>query len=532
MLSQRRIFYATISGLLLCLPWYEHFSGLWLCISLVPLLLLEDSFLTTPNQKPGPIFLYASITFFLWNAGTTWWIINASFAGAGAAILINTFLYSTLFYLYHITNKIAGNLIGKIAFVTYWVSFEYFYLNAEISWPWLNLGNGFGQDIRLIQWYEYTGTLGGTTWVLIVNLLIFEAIKRILSGKSIKEVYSILLASTLTLLVPIVISESRYRTYHEKKVPCQIVVIQPNVDPYDNSFSVVDECANLLHLADSAGSASTNYFVAPEVTIEDNVWENNMENNYSVPLIQNFIHRLPHADFIYGSYTYKRYSEEVPKSPTAQYSKFQHFYFDSYNTAIQLGTSKKIQLYHKSKLVVGVEKMPYPKTLKFLQKIVERYGGSFVSYGTQNFRSVFESTDKKFRIAPVICYESIYGEYVTDYIRNGANFIFIITNDGWLGNTPGHRQHLGYSRLRAIETRRSIARSANTGISAFIDQKGDIIKSLGWDKRGAMECTLNANDYQTFYVKHGDYLGKISSQVSVGIILISLLILATRKKFL
>src|SRR5574343_444659 len=72
------------------------------------------------------------------------------------------------------------------------------------------------------------------------------------------------------------------------------------------------------------------------------------------------------------------------------------------------------------------------------------------------------------KLAPAVCYESVYGDFMAKYIRSGAEVICIITNDGWWGNTPGHRQHLAYAKLRAIETRKQIIRSANTGISCFV----------------------------------------------------------------
>lgn len=514
-----RIFYATLSGILLILPWYEAFSGLWACIALVPLLLLEEDLRQPTPQKKGAFLPYAALSFIIWNAGTTWWIANATVAGACAAILINTLLFSFVFYAFHLTSKIAGEAIGKISLVTYWISFEYFYLNAEISWPWLNLGNAFAHDIRLVQWYEYTGTLGGTAWILIVNLLILWTIKNILSGEHRNQLYQPVMVLLLVLVIPIALSELRYRTYQETNDPCNVVVIQPNVDPYNNSISLIDQCANLTKLADSSEAKPVNYFVAPEVAIKDDVWENSITDNYSIPYFRKFVTHHPGTFLIYGSYTFKKFYKNEPLSPTAQHSKFLNYYFDSYNSAVQIDTDNNIQLYHKSKLVVGVEKMPYQKTLKFLQNTVEDLGGSFASHGTQEFRSVFSSSDNHFKVAPVICYESVYGEYVTDYIKNGANLIFVITNDGWWGNTPGHIQHLGYSRLRAIETRRSIARSANTGISAFINQRGDILKSLGWDQRGTLSCAINANNYQTFYVKHGDYLGRIACILSACILL-------------
>jgi apolipoprotein N-acyltransferase len=111
----------------------------------------------------------------------------------------------------------------------------------------------------------------------------------------------------------------------------------------------------------------------------------------------------------------------------------------------------------------------------------------------------------------------------------GANFLFILTNDGWWKNTPGHRQHNSYARLRAIETRRSIARSANTGISSFINQRGEELARLGWWKRSGLRGNLNKNDRITFYVKHGDYLGRISVFLTVILLLYSVVIRYIRK---
>ncbi|MCK5169803.1 MAG: apolipoprotein N-acyltransferase, partial [Bacteroidales bacterium] len=112
-----------------------------------------------------------------------------------------------------------------------------------------------------------------------------------------------------------------------------------------------------------------------------------------------------------------------------------------------------------------------------------------------------------------------YGEFVTDYIKNGADFIFVITNDGWWGNTAGYKQHLNYSQLRAIETRRSIARSANTGISAFINQRGEILSRTQWWVRDAIKDTIKANTELTFYVKYGDYIGRLAGFLAIFIFL-------------
>jgi apolipoprotein N-acyltransferase len=181
-------------------------------------------------------------------------------------------------------------------------------------------------------------------------------------------------------------------------------------------------------------------------------------------------------------------------------------------------------------LVTGVEKMPHKELLSFLENLVVELGGTMRGNGTQDYRDAFVSPQDGTRVAPVICWESVFGEYVTHYVSDaGANFLFIITNDGWWRDTPGYKQHNSYARLRAIETRRSVARSANTGISSLIDQRGLELARIGWWKRSGIRGILNKNDKITFYVKYGDYLGRIAVLLTVILLLYSLAIRYIRK---
>src|SRR5690606_37527166 len=124
--------------------------------------------------------------------------------------------------------------------------------------------------------------------------------------------------------------------------------------------------------------------------------------------------------------------------------------------------------------------------------------------------------------APVICYESIWGDYVSKYVKEGAQFIAVITNDGWWGNTSGKDQHLDYAKLRAIETRRWVVRSANTGISACMNQRGDIVQQTKWWEPTALKQETSLNGEITFYTNKGGYLaylGSIARIIFFGIIL-------------
>jgi apolipoprotein N-acyltransferase len=366
-------------------------------------------------------------------------------------------------------------------------------------------------NTRLIQWYDTTGVFGGSLWILVINLLLFYFIRSLQKGKR-KEQMVRLISTLIIILVPISMSLIRYHNYTEIPAPKNIVVIQPNIDPYlkFNDIPSIMQTSMQIDEARKLGDSLTDYYVAPETSIAIGIWLHRLKSVPDIRKIQHFVREYPQAEYIVGIMCYKKYEEGEELSSTARYSEGLGVYYDSYNSAIQIDTSSSIPIYHKSQLVTGVEKMPYRKYLRFLEKIMVNLGGTFRSHGIQENRDVFLSIKDSTSIAPVICWESVFGEFVSDYIKLGAEYIFVITNDGWWGDTPGHRQHNAISCIRAIETRRSIARSANTGISCFINQRGDILQKLIWWEKGALKDTLNANNKITFYVKHGDYMGRIA----------------------
>jgi apolipoprotein N-acyltransferase len=217
-----------------------------------------------------------------------------------------------------------------------------------------------------------------------------------------------------------------------------------------------------------------------------------------------------------GLTSFQVYPDRASATPTAR--KSGDLIYDAYNTAYYLGDDHRFQTYHKSKLVPGPETIPYPHVFGFLSDLLVDFGGTSGQLGKQKERTVFFNREG-IGLAPSICYESIYGDFMARYIRNGAHFIGIITNDGWWRDSPGHKQHLHYAVLRAIENRRSIARSANTGISAFINQKGEILKPTKFWEQDVIKEKLQANTGMTFYTKYGDYIGRTAVWLSVLVFL-------------
>lgn len=534
-LSKKHIFLLlALSSILLSLPWFRQFSGLILFIAFLPLLILERVlYENRDSNKSSLALLYSTVVFVFWNIVTTFWIYNATLFGAIAAVVIGSFLMSMAFWLFHITHRKLGHGFGYFAFITYWVGYEHLYLNGELSFPWLSLGNGFAKDIRLIQWYEFTGSTGGTPWILLINVLLFLIVWHLIQKGNVRGRITELVLVAFLIIVPITYSFIRFSQYKEKNDPKEFVVVQPNIDPYNNKFEGMSNAQQLeimLQLADSLTSAETDYVVGPETALNDNIWENNPGLNRSINKIEDFVSHHPTVKFIIGLTSHYEYTKEETPSTTARQFADSDRHYDIYNASIQIDSTSKYQLYHKSKLVVGVEKVPFPRLLKNIESLIIDLGGTTGGYGTQPERSTLNDISGTTKIGTLICYESVYGDFVTGYIHNGANILLVITNDGWWGNTPGYKQLLSFTSLRAIETRRSIARSANTGISCFINQKGEISQATKWWVPAVIKGELNLNEEITFYVKHGDFMSRILSFFGIITILYTIVAYLIAKK--
>lgn len=518
MTKNARLFFSFLTGILLALPWYQQFSGLLILVAFIPLFFIEDFFYQHKKVfKPSDVFAYATLAFIIWNILTTFWIKNSDIFAAAAVILLNTFFMSLTFLFFHVTKRKFGYKVGNFSLIVYWISFEYLFLHAHLTWPWLNLGNSFAGDISLIQWYEYTGVLGGTLWILLINLLLFKTLKFFKQKKKIKAQILNITFFILLLVIPILTSKIIFKNYKETGKEIKIALIQPNFDPYNEKYQIPqdDQLSTILNLSDSIIDTSVKYIIAPETAISDPIWEHDLKSDSSILRIKNFVKEHPKLNYIIGASTYKKLEDNKKIPFTAKYDAKDSCYYNAYNSALQIDTSDYIPTYYKSKLVSGVETMPFLYFLRFLENFILDFGGVTGSLGTQKEREVFFNINLNISIAPVICYESAFGEHVSDYIKKRANFIFILTNDGWWGDTPGYKQHLYYAGLRAIETRRSIARSANTGISAFINQKGEIIQTTNWWTKVAIKNSLRANNEITFYVKYGDYIGRLASFLAI-----------------
>lgn len=517
-----------IGGCLLLISWPLKGFPLFSLISLVPFLWIID-YIEHNRDKfiGGAIFRYTYPGFLLWNAFTSYWIWHATAVGSVFVILANAALMSLTLQMAFNLKKWLGstNRIG-IIYVILWICFEYLHFNWQLSWPWLTLGNVFATMPSIVQWYEFTGVLGGTLWIWLINILIYLII-RFIYYKNFKDkaFYIYALLFVFILLTPIIYSLIRYSNIqldNDNKV--KVLVLQPNLDPYEEEFNISpqDNIAIIKKLINNVNAKDVDFIVAPESNIQEGIWEDEFDSSYSVNEIVNILKdKYPNALYITGASTYKAFKDGEKITSTARYNEHYDFYYDAYNTALFIDTSGVVGSYHKIKLVAGVEQMPYQNIIKPIEKLAINLGGISGSLGKDTIPFVYKHNNANVGVG--ICYESVFGEFISKFINLGANILFVITNDGWWKNTAGHRQHYSYAALRAIETRRDIARSANTGISCIINRRGDIIYHTNCWEETAFLATLSLWDNKTIYTIYGDYIGRISVFALILLVLIDII---------
>ncbi|MDD4149154.1 MAG: apolipoprotein N-acyltransferase [Bacteroidales bacterium] len=530
-IAQNKLFLSILSGILLSLTWTDYPIGALVLIAFIPLLLILEQLLKTNNKNNSTVFfLYSLLSFLIWNGISTYWMMYASVPGGIATIFLNSIFMAFVMYLTFISFKSLGRRIGYLVFVSNWVAFEYLLIHSQLSWPWMILGNAFSNSISLVQWYEFTGYIGGSAWIMSVNLLIFETVRQIAKNAEKKRIRSYAIGLMLLILLPVSYSLIRFNTYKEKITPVKVVIIQPNIDPYNEKFSTptLSQIQKITQMAESSSDNPPDYFIAPETAISTGFYEDKALQNISVKYILDFLKDYPNSEFIIGATTRVKYDNPEDFTETATISEDNSFAHDVFNASVQISPDGKIQFYHKSKLVPGIETMPFPNITKLFTDSYVELGGINGAHGTQENRTVFINNNNNIRPGVAVCYESAYGEFITEFVSAGANVLFIITNDGWWKDTQGYRQHARFSKLRAVETRRSIARSANTGISCIINQKGQIVKQSEWWKKDTITGVINANENTTFYVKYGDSIPRIALVISV--ILLAIQIVGKLKK--
>ncbi len=512
---------SSVSGVMMGLVWYGDLPGLLLLVALVPQIILAE---LTPYVSGGrfgnrTLFIRLLPGMLLFNTISLFWLRISGWPLMVTAIAGNSFIMAFTFWVAWLLKHKMRSARVLIPLTVLWTAMEYLTGELHILSPWLNLGNGMAAEISLIQWYEYTGIHGGTIWILLCNYLIAETILLFVkAGRGnlpgqLRAISYRLVTLLLLIITPPAISIMIDRDDSPEGIAsADILIVQPNIDPWEEKFDIpfYEQMRLIASMAGNHSDSSTAWVITPETAIAELIPLSQLDDRNHFKEIYELLDLFPDLQFIGGATT-------VSDKPLY------------HNSAILFSRDSAHQVYHKSKLVPGIERR-FDGISSFLQRLFPDLGGLSPGYTGQKGVTNFTDSISGVAVAPVICFESAFGGHVARFVRDRAGFIAVITNDGWWKGTRGYQQHLRYSQLRAIETRRMVARASNTGISAIIDRDGTILTYLPWMERGVISGTVTIYDDITLFVRYGNIVGRMALAVSVFLIAIYLIAIPLRDK--
>jgi apolipoprotein N-acyltransferase len=203
----------------------------------------------------------------------------------------------------------------------------------------------------------------------------------------------------------------------------------------------------------------------------------------------------------------------------------------AYNAAMLVSDAgAHLQIYRKVHLVPFGEYVPGRHTIPLLARVVGDQVPDDFAFGKEF--TVFKLTGDKAKVAPLICFEDTIGDLARQFVLAGANLLVNVTNDGWFLRSAGSRQHLANAVFRCVETRLPMVRAANTGVTCFINEFGNITQTL-LDETGTPftqgtltgQVAVVTNPDLTFYVRHGEWF----AYSCVGVMILTLAFLIVRR---
>ncbi len=500
----RRWLLASLTGVLLAVGFPPSPLPFLLFVAFIPLLIAtEKEEELTRGQRFG--LLYHA--FILWNILSTFWVANTAYVAGIFANSVNALLMTMPFLAFFFIRRKLGQAVAWLALPACWLTFEFLHLRPwDLYWPWLTLGNGLAKMHFGLQWYSITGALGGSLWIVVANQIGYDW------WTHHRGRWQAAWPLAAWLGVPLIASLTMYATYQEEGDTIEVVSVQPNFEPHYEKFQASSSAAveRFVELAVAELTPETDYLVLPETSFSG-IDLDHIDQSLVYRYFKDLITRYPNLKVVTGLSASRILSDpsEVELSTTRRWSRDgDTIYFEGYNCAVQIGQADDVQEYYKALYVPGAEYFPFKRILFFMKPLVDQLGGTSSGYRIRSRQNVF--TADAVRVAPVICYESIFGEYVSRFVRKGVQAIFVVTNDGWWDNTAGHRQHTQYAKLRAIECRRDVVRSANMGNCCFINQRGDVRQKTVYGQAAAIRGEMVLNEEVTFYARWGDVLGRIS----------------------
>lgn len=487
---------AFLSGLLLWVifPKFDMEILAWVC--LVPFLfaIQEESLLASFYLGFTTGFVsFLSIIYWVIIAVHTYGRIHIVLSGLILLLLVaylSLYMGVFAFLLTYIRRQTQWDMVIVAPFL--WVALEYVRSFFLTGFPWATLGYSQYMNLPLIQIADITGVYGISFLILLVNAAIFDFISAMAHGEKTSPLREgvVVLAILLVVFGYGVTQIKRVENSSSRQRKIKIGLAQGNIDQSIKWDETYQEATLRIYenLSFSLSGENPSLIIWPETATP---FFFQSEEKYRPRVIE--VAEKTGAYLLFGSPSYRWASGK------AEY----------YNSAYLISPRKEVVgRYDKIHLVPFGEYAPFSDILFFL--------GSLSAVGNLSPGGLI----KNLRFPPgdfgvLICFEIIFPNLCRKFVKKGADFLVTITNDAWFGRTSAPYQHLSMVTFRAIENRISIARAANTGISAFIDSKGEIKKRSGLFTEETLLGQISPRMGKTFYTRYGDVFAFASSAVAL-----------------
>ena len=506
---KKNLLLSLAAGISMSLAFPPLQSGFLAYVTLVPFFFLLE------NKTFGESFKWGYITGFFHCATMLYWINWVTVVGGVAAILYLPLYFSLFALVFHfLRSRIGDKVIFFAPFL--WVGMEYLRSLSEFGFPWTTLGYSQSYYTVLIQYASITSVFGVSFWIVLINVLVYQLIKK---RKNHKAVVIYALSILLLFILPLLYGKMVMREIIPSDPSLRVALVQGNIDPREKwnndsrdvsfdtyerlTYEIAKENPDCIIWPETATPCYLRYQGSYLQRVRDQI------DSLGIPLITGT------PDFFYqkdGSYK-------------------------TYNSVfLLLPNDISIQYYAKIKLVPFGERVPYQDAFPFIYiKTLLDYlelGQGDWSVGQKE--TVFQlpmkqndgiseiesaelkkirNSELKFSVA--ICYESVFNDFVRKFVAKGAEFLVVITNDAWFGNTSAPHQHAQMAVFRAIENRIAIARCANTGISGFIDPFGRMYNTTKLFTEAAVVDSVPLRNTETFYTRHGNIFTVVVSAIAL-----------------
>ncbi len=322
----------------------------------------------------------------------------------------------------------------------------------------------------------------------------------------------------------------RLSTFKISDTKVKIGLIQPDIDPW-NKWEV-NNVAGLTHeyleMSRKTVNEKVKIVVWPETALP--VFLLSGQYPDAVDSIYNFVNKN-NVYLITGMPDIHYYSKNQKKPSDVKYNKSGDYYYTTFNAVLLFSPgTREIQRYGKMKLVPFGEKVPFADKFPILGKLI-KWGvgitGWNVGKDTTNFQiPLYKVYGKEYptikidtlKINSLVCYESIYPDFVAQFVQRGADLITVVTNDSWYGKSSGPYQHKEISVLRAVENRRTVLRAANGGISCMINALGQTEIQTKLFTRTYLVVDAPIQTEETYFTKHPLVIPVLASAFSIWII--------------